>query len=632
MAAKGPCKTCKWPFRSAPSCGSGLYTRHVMWSVPRDRGTWLLVGALAVLLAVLAALQYHWTGEIGRAEAERGRARLTRSSLGFERQLAYELGRALFAFRPQAPGRGGDPRLRLQERLDRLQDAPHAGLVSRLTLVRISDDGTPLAEQATPEEPEFVKTAWPEELDALRPVLEDLSEGRLPRGGVRPDLLMASPPAVVIPHVRPDDEPGRRPGARSFRIDGLLLVGLSEDHLKRVLLPELAEVHFGPPEESDYAVAVVRRDGAVLYTSDPESHPEQWSDPDVRLGLGLDERFTRDRMDRGRGPGRPPRGRRGPGDLFDVALPGRPPPPDAGGPRGRRGQTRPVDDSPWILLARHRGGSLDQAVAAVRRRNLGVGLGVLALLGTAAALLAAGGARARRLAHQQLEFVAGVTHELHTPLAAIRSAGQNLADGVVAEPGQVRRYGDLIQKEGGRLSALVAQVLDFAGIESGSRAYSMEPVRMGELVLQVTSDLSLVLEQAGMALETDVGPDLPEIVADPVALRRALENLITNAAKFASEGKWLRVAVSTGADGGVRVRVEDRGPGIPKDDAERVFDPFYRGHNARERQAPGSGLGLGLVRRIVHAHGGQVLLDAPSLGGTAVTMVLPPSRESQARA
>ena len=87
-----------------------------------------------------------------------------------------------------------------------------------------------------------------------------------------------------------------------------------------------------------------------------------------------------------------------------------------------------------------------------------------------------GAQRARRLARQQMEFVAGVTHELNTPLAAIRSAGQNLADGIVTDPAQVRRYGGLIEKEGGRLTALVAQVLDFAGIESGSRAYASEPL------------------------------------------------------------------------------------------------------------------------------------------------------------
>jgi signal transduction histidine kinase len=287
--------------------------------------------------------------------------------------------------------------------------------------------------------------------------------------------------------------------------------------------------------------------------------------------------------------------------------------------RGRRGA-----GSPWVLLVQHRGGSLAEAVAAVRRRNLGVGLGVLALLGGAAVLLAVGGQRARRLAQQQLEFVAGVTHELHTPLAAMRSAGQNLADGVVSDPEKVRRYGELIQKEGTRLSALVAQVLDFAGIESGSSAYSAEPVPVRRLVDKVVGDMALVLEQAGVTVEVDVSESLPDVRGDVDALRRVLENLVTNASKFARQGAWVGIRASLGAGGRtVALRVEDRGPGIPKSERSRVFEPFYRGHDARQHQSPGSGLGLRLVRHVAEAHGGRVSVEDRDGGGAAVVVELP---------
>jgi signal transduction histidine kinase len=283
-----------------------------------------------------------------------------------------------------------------------------------------------------------------------------------------------------------------------------------------------------------------------------------------------------------------------------------------------------MGDGPWVLAVRHHGGSLAEAVDAVRRRNLAVGLGILALLGTAAALLAVGGQRARHLARQQLDFVAGVTHELHTPLAAIRSAGQNLADGVVAEPQQVRRYGDLIQKESGRLNALVAQVLDFAGIESGARSYATEPVAIGSLVQKVAGDLGLVLEQAGLRVEVDVADGLPEIRGDEAALRRALENLLTNAAKFAASGGWVGIRAALRTDGRmIALRVEDRGPGLPKSERGRVFDPFYRGRNAHETQASGSGLGLSLVRHVAEAHGGHVRLEPRDGGGTAAVMEIP---------
>src|SRR4029450_14153087 len=105
--------------------------------------------------------------------------------------------------------------------------------------------------------------------------------------------------------------------------------------------------------------------------------------------------------------------------------------------------------------------------------------------------------RPRRPPPPQLEFATGLRPELNPPPAAIRSAGQNLAAGIVTEPAQVRRYGELIDKEGGRLTALVAQVLDFAGIESQSRAYAMEPLSLGPLVEEVLRDHALVLQQAG---------------------------------------------------------------------------------------------------------------------------------------
>jgi signal transduction histidine kinase len=276
-----------------------------------------------------------------------------------------------------------------------------------------------------------------------------------------------------------------------------------------------------------------------------------------------------------------------------------------------------------VLLVRHRGGSLAESVAAVRRRNLALGLGVLTMLGAAAVLLALGGRRERQLAHQQLEFVAGVSHELNTPLAAIRSAGQNLADGIVNKPDAVQRYGKLIQRECDRLVALVDQVLDFAGIQSRSRSYAREPVAVAETLESAVRNSALVLSEAGLRVELDVGSDLPEVRGDAPALRRAVENLLHNAAKFAASGGEVAVRASRFVEGGVRLAVEDRGPGIPAAERARVFDPFFRGRAARDRQVPGSGLGLSLVRHIVEGHGGRVHVQSREGGGSTVVIELP---------
>jgi signal transduction histidine kinase len=268
----------------------------------------------------------------------------------------------------------------------------------------------------------------------------------------------------------------------------------------------------------------------------------------------------------------------------------------------------------------------------VQRRNLATGFGVLALLGATTLFLVASAQRARRLARQQLDFVTGVTHELNTPLAAIRSAGQNLAAGIVTEPPQVRRYGELIDKEGARLTALVAQVLDFAGIESQSRAYAMEPLSLGPLVEEVLRDYALVLQQAGLKLECSVPETLPPVRGDAAALKRVLANLIANAVKFAGAGGSLAVrAQARPPDGKALVlRVEDRGPGIAREERERVFEPFYRGPAAERNSTPGSGLGLSLVRHVVRAHGGSVRVEAREGGGASLVVELPAASEEPA--
>jgi signal transduction histidine kinase len=200
----------------------------------------------------------------------------------------------------------------------------------------------------------------------------------------------------------------------------------------------------------------------------------------------------------------------------------------------------------------------------------------------------------------------------------------NLADGIVTDPQQVRRYGGLIEKEGSRLTSLVAQVLDFAGIESGSRAYASEPVSLSGVLDDVVQDMRLVLEQSGLALKKDVAPGLPEVAGDAPALRRVFANLLANAVKFAASGRRVIVRAAPRADGrSVELRVEDHGPGIPPEERERVFEPFYRGAAAQRNEMPGSGLGLSLVRRVIAAHGGRVRIEDASGGGTAVVVELP---------
>ena len=561
----------------------------------RNRGPWLILAVLTLLVGVLGSLQYRWTREIGRAAAERRQAELQRAARRFASALERELGRAAIAFFADLGPPPADRRAFLIERLELFQERENAGLVSGLLLATRLDRGRVTLEETRRGDEAFHEIAWPDELRVIGERLADPAGAAGPGFPIRPGAVVEKPLGLVLPLFGASDGHGSGAGRLRLSVDGLVVVRLDETYLRNRLLPRLAEVHLGPAGTRPFVVAILRRaDRTVFYASEPDALGGDKRSGDVELAI----------------PGRG----RGPGPMPDAG------PPEADSPEAGP----PQPERPWLLVARHRGGSFEAAVASVQRRNLATGFGVLALLGVTALLLVASAQRAQRLARQQMEFVTGVTHELNTPLAAIRSAGQNLAAGIVTDPAQVRRYGDLIEKEGGRLTGLVAQVLDFAGIESGGRAYAREPLSLTTLVDDVLRDHRLVLEQSGIALEREIAPGLPELRGDAAALRRVIANLLTNAAKFAAAGKWVGVRASARPDGrGVVLRVEDRGPGIPREERERVFEPFYRGPVACRNDAPGSGLGLSLVRHVVRAHGGSVRVEACEGGGAALVVELP---------
>jgi signal transduction histidine kinase len=296
----------------------------------------------------------------------------------------------------------------------------------------------------------------------------------------------------------------------------------------------------------------------------------------------------------------------------------------------------------WHLLVQHGAGSLDQAVALTRRRNLYVSVGILSVLVVAMGLVVGNARRTERLAGQQMEFVAAVSHELRTPIAVIRSAAENLSSGIVQELPQAKQYGEAIEAEGRRLTDMVEQVLEHANIRGTRMARRRVDVDVRDLVQEVVRACEPMTSGAGITVEVEVSPDLPHVPADEAALRRALENLIGNAVKHAGAGRWIGVSARLLPNGSARVvdrrpgrtartrplrivdiSVSDRGPGVSRDERGRIFEAFYRGRLALDRQVPGTGLGLSLVKRILEDHGGSVEAKAMAGGGATFSMRLP---------
>src|SRR6185295_882519 len=275
------------------------------------------------------------------------------------------------------------------------------------------------------------------------------------------------------------------------------------------------------------------------------------------------------------------------------------------------------------VRAQYRRGSLESIVASSRRRNLAISAGVLGLLGAAFLLVMTAAQRQRRLARQQMEFVASVSHELRTPLAVICSAGENLADGVVADAAQIKTYGSLIETEGRRLADMVERVMEFAGIGSGAPMRLRRDVDASKVIADAVSGVSAEARDRGVTITVHAGGALPPVEADADALRSALQNIVGNAVKYRPSGGVVDVTAQ-GHDGIVRICVADRGIGIDAADVPHIFKPFYRCRRAIDSQVRGSGVGLSVVQHIIAAHHATIAVDSRVGEGTTVTVELLP--------
>jgi signal transduction histidine kinase len=418
------------------------------------------------------------------------------------------------------------------------------------------------------------------------------------------------------------------------------VVMLDPTYIRETFLPELLARHFGEARSSAYRVSIVdRASKAQVFCTDTVAARCAITAPDAsedffEVRMREFNRFVV--VDDRRGP----QGRTGQGGPAGPGGPGAPATAAAAPPgatvavnvlRSTDGDPRRPERQPlWRADFAHQAGSLEAVVASTRRRNLFVSTSVLALLGASIGMLLISSARARTLAAQQMEFVAGVSHELRTPLAVIRSAAENLADGVVADSAQVQRYGQLIASEGRRLTEMVEQVMEFAGFDAG-RSLDVQPVAAVDVAQSAIEASGPLLNETDTHVEFEAPEAAVLVRANHAALARSVQNLISNAVKYGGADRWVGVRITPADSRTVAITVSDHGRGIPEQDLPKIFEPFYRGQRALDGHVHGSGLGLSLVDRIVRQHGGRVQVQSTSRG-TTFTLLIPSAPEATAPA
>ncbi len=569
---------------------------------------------LVLSIAYLAKLQWGWLRSIENYEHVRVRNVVGRTAWTLKTAFDDEIESLERCF--QAPG---GRRTQIAEQIHLRREDWRQGnrwpeLLQDLYLISSNDDRSTSIELYNPVAKAFELVEWPAELEPLRKATSTLLAEGWPGLTARQgstSRVVASVPALLI-----ETQVQAQLGA--MLEPAWLVVRLDKEYLRSEFLPELTSIFFSPPNFNNVELAVVETaSGDLLFSTLSIDSFDDFGRSDVAYGL----------VDAGTDGEELPR-------IADMRA--------ARGQEARANWNRPntaadhawfrdlyarnFHSGYWQLFVRRGGVSFADEVAAARLRTLRTSFGLLILLCTATTVIVVLARRAQRLARQQMNFVAGVSHELRTPLAVLSAAGDNLADCLVTDSEQLADYGRVIQDETLRLHEMVENVLHVARQRAPAPPLPLQPFDIARLVEEAVRSSKRQLEKAEFEVEEEIQPGAIRVLGNARALQAAILNLISNAVKYGRPARWLRISVLTAGKTGheeVRIRVDDRGPGIEEAELPRLCDAFYRGRRAREAQIKGSGLGLAVVADVAKAHRGRVSIQSRPKGGSSFTLHLP---------
>jgi signal transduction histidine kinase len=289
---------------------------------------------------------------------------------------------------------------------------------------------------------------------------------------------------------------------------------------------------------------------------------------------------------------------------------------------------RVVGDSEYAWMLHVGGLGMVPTVNRGEQTIVAMTAAMLAFLWGAMYFMARAIRRETAVARLQSDFVAAVSHEFRSPLTSIRQMAEMLEADRVPSSERRREYYQVLAGEATRLQRLVETLLNFGRMEAGAARYKLEELDLAHVVRRVVDDIDQV-GAPGRRI-TVTGPDIDTVVnADASALAVAIRNVIDNAVKYSPEGTDVRVEWGQN-DGRAHVRVIDIGIGIPRAEQQAIFEKFFRGREAIDGNVAGTGVGLAMVRQILRAHGGDIVVESEVGHGSTFTLTLPLADSRQA--
>jgi hypothetical protein len=464
------------------------------------------------VLCGLALVQYRWIHQLAEAQRQRAKENLTAALSDVESDFDVEITRAFVAF--QVPLSNLDYPERYKEWM---QHAPYPRLI-RGVYITETGQADALPKPVIPGEPLIRSSEWQRDLPDLRPPsagvtavasvsgpfgFQTFSTGVAGRPFVSrdPEVTIDGNPAFVFPIMPTEPSVGTLVthtlrAEQSLLREGIVSVGgpaglpkwgvsvLDADYMRTTLLPSLANRYLRNAAASDYEILVVKRNSGLssraVFPSESAPPENRFVHPDGRINLfelRLDCFSPSSSANALSIVGSSPNVRALSMDSLSEVLARKPPACSSSPPTSADGS-----GGLWDMLVRYRGGSLDQAMATFRLRNLLLSGSVLVVLALGICMLVILTERAHSLAEMQTEFVLGVSHELRTPLTVIRVAADNLKSGIVESSEQAHKYGEIIDTKALELSNMIEETLQFALMQSATLVGKRIPVDSGHLV------------------------------------------------------------------------------------------------------------------------------------------------------